>query len=384
MKIANVVLNDFTRDNRVLKISKSLVEAGHDVSVVALQGSGLPEHEVHLHQFTVNRLNWRTKALPRGMIFGGVKVVEIACRAIWGYRKFDAWHCNDIEAFLIGIFAKCLNPRLQLVYDCHEFESERNAKSGMERRLVQWLERRLIRYAQAVLVVSPSIRKAYVERYTPFGMKPPVLLRNVPHRRVEEISKNSILREKLGLSEAAFMAIYQGAFTYNRGIEQLLEMSTSMKDDGIHLVFMGYGLLENEIKSYAERFDWVHCHPAVPYEEVQEYSSSADIGLVSVKPTCLSYLYCLPNKLFEYLQAELPVMVNDLPDCRSLLDDYGAGIAVQPDTPEQWREELRSFKLNMAAVKGQMAPGLKKAQKELNWEIESEQLLHVYDAITPR
>ncbi len=81
----------------------------------------------------------------------------------------DAWHCNDIEAFVLGWCAQRLNPRLQLVYDCHEFEAERNAKPDLERKLVGWLERRMIRRAAAVITVSPSIAAAYEERYRGYG-----------------------------------------------------------------------------------------------------------------------------------------------------------------------------------------------------------------------
>ena len=45
MRIANVVLNDFTRDNRVLKTSSTLADAGYEVTVVALHKDNLPENE---------------------------------------------------------------------------------------------------------------------------------------------------------------------------------------------------------------------------------------------------------------------------------------------------------------------------------------------------
>ena len=133
MRIANVVLNDFTRDNRVLKVSESLAGAEHDVTVVALHKEGLPMEEER-GAWNVVRTRIATSALPRGTVFGVLKMAELALRVVWRWRKADAWHCNDIEAFVLGWCAQRLNPRLRLIYDCHEFEAERNAKPAIERK----------------------------------------------------------------------------------------------------------------------------------------------------------------------------------------------------------------------------------------------------------
>lgn len=370
MTIANIVLNDFTRDNRVLKISRTLQELGHEVTVVALSGKGLPNNAEDQTGFSIVRLHLILHKLPKIFLFNILKYIELSLRIGWRFRRFDAWHCNDIEAYAIGLWAKVLNPKIQLIYDCHEFESERNALSKLSKASIGWFERRFIRYAAHVFVVSPSILKAYTNRYRNYGLPPINLLRNVPHANQNRASKESHLRTALGLSPNAFIAIYQGAFTYNRGIEQMLEMAKHMKDDEIELVFMGYGLLEANIKKAANALSWVHFHPAVNYEDVPNYSAGADVGLISVKPTCLSYLYCLPNKLFEYIHAGLPVMVNELPDCQSLLSAYEIGISVSPDTPEQWRLELLRLK-NSLKNGASFAQGLRRAQTDLTWETES-------------
>lgn len=378
MTIANVVLNDFTRDNRVLKVSRSLQGLQHDVTVVALSGPGLPARAKDSSGFSVHRVHCQSNQLPRGLFFGLIKFTELALRIVWRFRKVDAWHCNDIEAFVLGLMAKALNPKLKLVYDCHEFESERNGKSNVEKWIVGRLERRFIRFAAHVFLVSPSILRAYQTRYGTCGLPSVSLLRNVPHANPIGMANERLLRDSLGLTSDSFVAIYQGAFTYNRGIEQMLKMASQMKADEVDIVFMGYGPLEKAIQKAALALPWVHFHPAVNYEDVTRFSSDADVGLVSVKPTCLSYLYCLPNKLFEYIQAGLPVMVNGLPDCQELLSSYDIGIAVEPDTPEQWRLELLRLKeaLNNGSVDFQSR--LQHAQADLTWERESTVLVSVY------
>jgi len=379
MKVANVVLNDFTRDNRVLKVSTSLLEAGHDVTVVGLHSNNLPRKEQHRAGFQVERVRM---FIPKFRFLTPFKWAELALRISIKYRKFDAWHCNDAEAFAIGLLAKWMRPGLQLIYDCHEFESERNGKPAWLSRGVRWMETRYIREAEEVIVVSPSIQAAYESRYMEHGMQRISLIRNVPHARAHQPVSHP-LRKELGLAEDSFICIYQGALTINRGIETLLEMAPRLEGSNVHLVFMGYGMLEPEVRRAAEAYANVHFQPAVPYEEVLAYTGDADVGLVSVKPTCLSYLYCLPNKLFESIQAGIPVLVNELPDCVALIEEFEIGARVAADTPEGWYNALIEAESKSPAWKVQAIQGIHSAQQALNWELESTRLKAIYERLQP-
>ena len=375
MRIANVVLNDFTRDNRVLKVSQSLAADGHDVTVVALHKTDLDVVEQR-DGWRVVRTRIRMGALPRGTVFGVLKMAELALRVVWRWRKVDAWHCNDIEAFVLGWCAQRLNPRLQLIYDCHEFEAERNAKPAVERKMVAWLERRMIRKAAAVLTVSPSIADAYRERYAAHGIPEVRLVRNIPEPKPPQDGQApDHFRSRFGIPENDFIALYQGAFTHNRGLETALDAMRGLEGTGIHLVLMGYGPLQPLVDATAEALPHVHVHPAVAYEDVLEHTRSADVGLVSVKPTCLSYLYCLPNKLFEYLLAGVPVLANDLPDCRALIEEYHVGQVVEADTAEGWRKALQ--RLQAEGTEG-FQHGLRDAGGALSWVHESQVLCAAY------
>ena len=377
MRIANVVLNDFTRDNRVLKISESLAGVGHEVTVVALHKAGLPLEEER-GAWKVMRTRIATSALPRGTVFGVLKMAELALRVLWRWRKVDAWHCNDIEAFVLGWCAQRMNPRLRLIYDCHEFEAERNAKLAIERRLVGWFERRMICKAEAVITVSPSIASAYRERYARHRIPEVHLVRNVPDPKLHlgGLAPNHF-RTRFGIPQGDFIALYQGAFTHNRGLETVLDAMRGLEDSGIHLVLMGYGPLQPLVDAAAAELPHVHVHPAVAYEAVLEHTRSADVGLVSVKPTCLSYLYCLPNKLFEYLLAGVPVLSNDLPDCRALIEEFGAGSVVMQDDAEGWRQALKAMRESGTET---FASGLNKARETLSWHTESNALVSLYSS----
>ena len=148
-----------------------------------------------------------------------------------------------------------------------------------------------------------------------------------------------------------------------------------LEDQGIHLVFMGYGPLQSLVDDAASRHAHVHVHPAVSYEEVLDHTLSADVGLVSVKPTCLSYLFCLPNKLFEYILAGVPVLSNDLPDCRALIESFGVGSIVAQDDAPGWRKALLNLKADGTA---QFQSGLTQAAQDLSWAKEVVPLVELY------
>ena len=96
---------------------------------------------------------------------------------------------------------------------------------------------------------------------------------------------------------------------------------------------------------------------------------------------CLSYLYCLPNKLFESIQAGIPVLVNDLPDCVALIEQFEIGARVVNDTPGGWYEALAEAESKSPAWKVQAIGGIREAQASLNWENESRRLMAIYDRL---
>lgn len=365
-----VVLNDFTRDNRVLKVAATLAAAGADVEVVALPGPGLPEREERTGGWRVRRL--RAPGSSRWVRWGA-----FAWQVIRGYRRWDAWHCNDAEAFALGVLAQILSPKLDLIYDCHEFEAERNAKPAAYLRGVAWLERRFIHRASSVITVSPSIQAAYRERYERYGLREVHLVRNLPHAVDQRAPATRSFRDRFGLAPGDFIVLYQGAFTFNRGLEEALEAADLLQKEGVHFVFMGYGPLVDLVQKAAGRLPNVHFHEAVPYEQVLAHTATADLGLVSVKPTCLSYLYCLPNKLFEYIQARIPVLTNDLPDCAHLVTNFAIGGVVSEDSPTGWADAIRDLRRRTSGFQ----PGLKAASLQLHWQKEAPKLLQAHGLV---
>jgi glycosyltransferase involved in cell wall biosynthesis len=108
------------------------------------------------------------------------------------------------------------------------------------------------------------------------------------------------------------------------------------------------------------------------------YTGSADVGVNSVEPTCLSYKYSLPNKLFEYIQSEIPVITNPLPDCAALVNEFKVGKVI-PTWNTYGINEVVNDMLKEDLIVYQSH--LKSAKKILNWEVEEQVLISAYKSI---
>jgi glycosyltransferase involved in cell wall biosynthesis len=167
-----------------------------------------------------------------------------------------------------------------------------------------------------------------------------------------------------------------GGLTSGRGIELLLEAFGTAESNG-HLVFMGFGKLEGLVREYAARHRHIHFHPPVPSEEVITYASGADVGFSLNENTCLSHYYSLPNKIFEYLLAGVPVIASDFPDTRQVLEEFHCGWPVQLQV-----KELAGLvaSLKREDIQGKKA-GLAQNLDKMGWENEAEKMLQVYDSL---
>src|SRR5262249_12332041 len=104
-----------------------------------------------------------------------------------------------------------------------------------------------------------------------------------------------------------------------------------------------------------------------------------DVGLFLLDQKSLptSYRYCLPNKLFEYTMARLPMVVTDLPELRNLVECYRIGFVVNPSDIGAVVERLRSV-LHDKALRANLGNNLEEAAQSLSWEAEEDKLIDLY------
>jgi glycosyltransferase involved in cell wall biosynthesis len=218
-KVANIVFNPFTNDSRVLKESLSFADNGYNVEVIAHGDKDLPKIE-QKEGFKVVRLSYLDRKVTKSK-FKKLKIYLQWIKEVVNYTKdFDILHCNDLNALPIGvIIKKFYNKNVKIVYDAHEYETEINGLSGIQKTLTKILEKFLIRYANKVLTVSEAIADEYKKIY-PFIEKPALVLNTPPYK---EIAKKDIFREKFNIDKETTIFLYQGGLSSGRGIEILLD-----------------------------------------------------------------------------------------------------------------------------------------------------------------
>ncbi|MBC8347994.1 MAG: glycosyltransferase family 4 protein [Verrucomicrobia bacterium] len=371
-----VVLNDFRNDSRVEKISRSLAHRGLDVKVFATAGKNLPVTEIKDGYQVIRPFRTRRNIRSFGRVVSSLGILISLVSKIF---KIDLVHCNDLEPLPFCLFLKILSfGRIKVIYDAHELETEKNSTSAIRKSISRLLESLLIGMVDSFVTVSPSIAKWYEREYL---IKRPVVVLNCPYYR--EPVKTNLLRGALGIEEDKKIILYQGGFAENRGLRQLLEAfeSADAPSDCV-LVFLGFGPVhrvglgfEDKIRNASNRNSNVFFHPAVPYGELIDYTSSADLGLCLIEGNCLSYRYSLPNKLFEYGMAGLPMMVSDLPEMRAMVEKFECGMICDRLTSEGILSSIASI---FQADLGMLSQNAQKLAKKHCWENQEANLNQAY------
>lgn len=364
-------------ESRIERICRAIVRlsAFASVEMIGVQQDDLPGTEVK-ERVVVRRLPRRHWGGPRTFR----KVVQTLdwSRRVLSMLRHEQVRCvnsHSLAMLPLGVTLKFLH-RARLVYDTHELETEVSSARGARRWLYKLMEWVFIRWADDVFVVSDSIADWYARTY---GITRPVVVRNVPEMKGGSPSPDPRLwRVRFGIPAEHLVFIYQGALFPGRRIEQLLRVFTQVQPDR-HVVFMGYGGLEELVRTTAARHSNIHYAPAVPPAEVLRHTAGADVGLVGVENVCLSYYYSLPNKLIEYLLAGLPALMPDYPEMRKVVEATGCGWTVG-ESDSDWIAAVN--RLDWATATAAQARA-RSGAGSFSWHAEEEKLRNAYAIAFP-
>lgn len=226
------------------------------------------------------------------------------------------------------------------LHDCHELYLESTSLRPYERRLLWPFEKAYMRRADAVVVVNETIRNEYRDRYGVEG----TVLRNAAPAVPESVRSNPMdIRALAGLDRTAKVVLYQGGLVPGRGLDVCVRAAAHF-DDGVHLVLIGKGRSRDELVMLAEEAgvgDRVHFLPAVEPGELPAYTSAADVGVIPYQPVSRNNEYALPNKIFEYTGAGIPVVASDLPELRRIVSTSECGVTYDSFDPVDLARALR-------------------------------------------
>lgn len=370
--VALIVLNNFKNDSRVLKESISLQEANYKIQVLALHEKNLKEYE-QISGIPVHRIKLKSKNWSKNKLVQILKYLEFVYKIIRQYKNTDIFHCNDLNSLPIGVIIKLFfNKNAKVVYDAHELETEVDGLSHIQKKIAKFLEKKLIKYADICFTVSNSIAEEYNRHYK---VKPTVLF-NAPN--FKEFKKTDKFRETLPIKKESVIFLYQGGLSTGRGIELWLEAFQRRKDDKVVMVFMGYGELEDLVKEVSSKINNVFYHPAVSPEVILDYTAAAAAAVSYIYNSCLNYLYCMPNKLFEYAMVGLPIVGSNLKDMSDAIRKYNLGVITRKDTPEAINDAIDELlKMDLEKLRQNSLA----FAKEFCWEKQEEKMIKEYKSL---
>ena len=367
---------DIAYDSRILKEITAAKDSGYDVL-----GIGMSAREEELGQRKAADFDFilapkiRSRyllSLPR---FLRLLVIYFeffikTARTSFSYKPRIV-HCNDFVVLPIGLLVKFVVGS-KLIYDAHELESNVNGQNRIVGNFVKILEKISWPFIDALVVVSPSIRKWYLQN---FGRKPAVVVLNSPVvKGFDGLRRSTYLRDKFGIAKDEKIFLYIGMLESGRGIDLITNVFTN-KNVNSHVVFLGFGSYKTRLIELTGRFSNIHVHDAVTHNKVVEITSSADVGLCLIENVSLSDYYCLPNKLFEYCFGGLPVLASGFPDISSLVQKYKLGLVTELKTDEVI-EAVSRFESDNGVGSIPI-----KNLRVLKWETQAKKLMFLYKQV---
>lgn len=288
-------------------------------------------------------------------------------------------HAHDLNTLYAAKLVKNAT-QAKVVYDSHELWIHRNRvdrKATLEKQIDKVVEKILIKHVDAIITVCESIGDWLTNRYD--NIPQPVILRNMPYK-IPTSSGGKNIKERFGIKKDQIVMIYTGKLTTGRGIN--IGLKVLEETNNTHFLLLGYGKdefvsdLKKKIKNKNIEHRVTFCD-AVPHNEVSSFISGADIALVFIEPICLSYEFALPNKLFESIQANIPVMGSNLPEIKKLIEQYEIGECFNSasDLSQKLKYEVTPEKID------NWRKALAECRDVLCWDIEQNQLLELYETL---
>lgn len=362
------VSNDLLTDNRVDKICKSLGRAGYEVVLIGRKRRKSLEMNHRPYRFIRMRLLFETNFL-----FYAELNIRLFFKLL--FSKVDLLWANDLDTLWANFLVSKIR-RKKLMFDSHEHFTEvpELKYNKMAKRFWKFSEGFILPRLENVVTVCEPIARHFKESYG----KDSTIIRNIPEIG---LTKKHKTREDLGMPLDKPVLIWQGGgCNIERGMEELVE---AMEWVDAILYIIGDGDLYDELKDRAKDLNLsskIRFPGRLSFDDMIQYTFNADIGLSLDKDTNLNYAISLPNKLFEYIHANIPILITPLSEIKPIIEAFDIGEFFYSHKPIEIAKTINSL-IEEEEKRRRFIENTYRAKKELSWEMEEEKLFDLLNKI---
>ncbi len=297
--------------------------------------------------------------IHKGPFFYFIYNIRLFIFLLFRIKKGDILLANDLDTLPANYLLKRIKKNT-LIFDSHELFTE--VPELIHRPVIQkiWekIEKKTLPHVDQAITVSPSIANYYYQKY---------------NKSFEVIFNYPLQSDKPEIyypfrSSAYPIILYQGVLNIGRGLENLIR---AMKlTEGLHLYIAGRGDIEDELYQIRDQHhleERVFFTGRLSPEELKALTSRASVGVSLEEDLGLNYRYALPNKLFDYIQAHVPVLVSDLPEMKKIVEEHNIGRVLTYNHPAEIARQLSEMIINQEQHNTWIAH-LKKIAPDMTWE----------------
>lgn len=369
ISVAFSVTNCICYDQRVLKMAETVSILGCEITIIGRKRGECCENE---------RIPFKTKRFKmffnKGFLF--YKFFNIRLFFYLLFHGFDILVANDLDTLLPNYLVARIK-HLKLVYDSHEYFTGVPELNGRPFVKCVWtlIERSIFPHLKYVITVSDSIADLYEINY---GIRP-VVIRNLTPSSKALIP---VTREELGVPENHLLIILQGAgINIDKGGEELIDALRITEN--VSLIIAGSGDVIPELKNMVVKRDLsarVKFFPKMQWSDLMRITKSADAGLSLEKDTNINYRFSLPNKLFDYISAGIPVITGNLPEMRKIVESFDCGFIIHGITPDEISKAIITLRDN-PELRNRLKQNSVTASGSLNWKNEQGKVISLYSKV---
>jgi len=409
-RVCFLLNNEFLMDNRVEREARTLVEAGYSLTLFCSANRETARQEnragIHIRRIFSKRLH---SYKPFSF-----RLVKAVYRILTSTQRFDIVHAHDCNMLLLGwLLARIWGAKL--VYDSHELwesvfserkqglhtelPSETGHRSQINLDRMIRLERKILPHCDRVITVNQSIGNRLDE------LRTKELGRNPLPDRVGQLKTTVIIRnisgfyslpagqtprryhEHFNLRPEQKVILLQGGLRVERGVFKMIEAMAQVRNPDLVLVLMGPAMAEGFHDELQESLRQNHLLPERVFykepvygNELLAWTASADLGVSPILNSRTNNYFSLPNKLFEYVQAEIPCATSNFPEMAAIVEEYQLGFTFDPEDTERLAQKLDAFFADPKIAEFHRDQA-RQAKKVLNWEVEQKKLLQLYQEV---